>query len=145
MRGQIEILFDEHLRFNRIVDEFCAIDPYFSEVLADILKVMIRHEQMEEELVFPLYNSLIDRLSNNTTSTADDLGEKYVIFMKSRTRLIEDHNIMKKVLCDVRGRAHRIDYITAIDEMLNHMRLEEELLYPAVAVLWKFTFENVTV
>ncbi len=142
MSVQVDILFEEHLKYNRVAGEICATDPNLKEVFSDLLKVMVRHEKMEEDLVFPLYRDLINRLSNSGGSLDDELEEKFDIFMRTRSRLIEDHNVFRRVLQDAPGRIYRVELLTAFDEMLHHIRFEEELLYPSIAVLWKAVIEN---
>ena len=90
MAVQVDILFDEHLKYNRVAGEICATDPNLKESVNDLLKVLIRHEKMEEALVFPLYRELITRLSRNEGTLDNELEDKYDIFMRTRNRLIED-------------------------------------------------------
>lgn len=142
MSTQANILFDEHKKYNRVVGDICATDPNLREVFEDILKVMLRHEHSEEDIVFPLYRDLVGRLSNNSCHPDAELEEKYYIFMKSRSRLMEDHNVFRRVLQDAMGKIYRVEFMTAFDEMLHHIKLEEELVYPSIAALWKLSVKN---
>lgn len=137
MSVQVDILFDEHLKYKRVTADICATDPNLKEPFNDLLKLMIRHENMEEDLVFPLYRDLINRLSNNEVSLDNELEDKYDTFMKTRNRLMEDHNIFRKFLDDATGRIYRVEFLSVFREMLHHIRFEEELLYPSIATLWK--------
>lgn len=142
MSVQVDLLFDSHKKYNRITEEVCATDPNLNEVFQDIFKVMIRHEQIEEDLVYPLYQDLINRLSNKVGPMENGLEEKYEFFMQARNQLFEDHRVFRRVLQDARVRIYRVEFLTAFEEMLNHIRLEEELVYPSIAALWKIVREG---
>lgn len=128
-----DFLLKEHEKFNKYSSEICASDLHCRSYFDEMNKVKKRHQRMEEEIVFPLYCIVEDKSSIKDPKVLEELNSSYDIYFKFYDRLIEDHNVIKKILKEVRGQTYRIEVVDAIDEMIDHMEMEEEFVYPSVS------------
>lgn len=137
MGKKTDFLLREHSKFNRVSNEICGPDLNCRYFFEEMIKVKNRHQQMEEEIVFPLYRHLVNRLSGEDPRDINELNSIYEMFTKFQDRLLEDHNVIRKILNEAKAQTYRIEVINAVDEMLEHMALEEDLIYPSISTFWK--------
>lgn len=92
---------------------------------------MENHEKLEEDILIPLLNFMESRLHENNEFNTSALANTYRKFLEHYDGLISEHLSMKKLLKDVKGETYLVEVSDFIDNILQHIRMEEEIAYPA--------------
>ncbi len=126
------VLDIEHAKYFRMLEEVCSSQLNCKNLILELSKITKKHNEMETELVFPIVKHLSKRFIGNSKGELVELIKNYELFVRNYSRLIEDHGIMRKLLEEVKARSYRVGVCDAIDQMLQHLQMEEEVVYPLV-------------
>lgn len=123
---------EEHKEYSDFVDKVFKDDFNIKVFFGEVVKIQRRHIETEERLVFPLYNYMVDKAFMNSVFDSGQIFDMHAEFLENYDRLLKDHNIISKVLHEALGQSYKIEVNTKIKKILDHMKFEEEVIYPAV-------------
>ena len=129
------LLAGEHARCQHLLEEICMSDLNCKGYFTEALKISTRHAELEEAIVSPIIRNLKGLAKTPDTDDLDNLVEMFRVFQKNYDRLLKDHSIMRKLLKEAQGRTYKVEVSNAIDEILRHMNMEEETVYPSVSIV----------
>lgn len=125
------IIEEEHAIFHRRVTELIDSESNCWKYFIELMKTMEKHEKLEEMVLVPLLNYVESRiLEKKHTDTAPLIGY-YRKLLENYDILISEHQSMIKILKDIKGETYLVEISELIDSILHHIRMEEEMAYPA--------------
>lgn len=127
----MHILELEHEGFYRRVSEIIDSESNCWNYFAELVKTIEKHSRLEENVLVPLLTFIGNRSLSRSPEEIDNLNSLYDRFIENYDRLVSEHVSMRKILKDIRGQTYRIDITKLVDEILHHMKMEEEMAYPA--------------
>lgn len=126
-----QVLEKEHARFNSMILELSEYETNCSKFFMELFKIVKRHYIKEEAVLLPLLAYMDSRLKSGVEVDPAPLEESYLQFLQNYEALIDDHNNMRKMLDEAMNQTYRVEVQTLIGEILHHIQMEEEIVYPA--------------
>lgn len=131
MGNQINVISEEHKKFNTLLSDLAKYDTNCGKFFAELLKIIEHHSELEEQVVIPLLTYIDSRLHTGDGLDKASLETSYGMLLEKYDTLVADHTKMRKVLEEAKAETYKIEVQRIIDDVLHHMKMEEEIAYPA--------------
>lgn len=131
MSSNPHVIEEEHAWFHRRVTEIIDSESNCWNYFVELMKTMERHQQLEEMIVIPLLTFVEYRMLEKHPENTSSLDGAYRKLLEHYDTLISEHTSMKKILKDIKGETYLVEVSNFIDDILHHIRMEEEMAYPA--------------
>ena len=131
MVSSLHVMEEEHRRFNSLVSEMAEFESNCGRSFIELKKIVEKHADLEEATVMPLLSYMESRIRPTRGVDRISLGKSYGQLLENYGKLLSDHESMRKMLDEIRVETYKIEVSRIAEEILHHMKMEEEIAYPA--------------
>ena len=124
------MLNEEHTELLSRISEMSGISGEPGRLFAKILEIFSGHLDREEETVIPLVIYLEERIEGSAQAD-ESLGKYANDFRTEYPTMISEHREMDGMMKQIESISSSDDAAKLIREIRHHVRMEEEILYPA--------------
>ena len=124
----------EHRELLREIEDASANRDRTGILFSKVFEIFREHLNTETRTVFPLVSYLSERLEVKTMIDKSKLIVARDLFEDEYEHMLQEHSRMNSLLSEVQelGKGKRNEKArTLAERLISHVRLEEEILYPA--------------
>jgi hypothetical protein len=118
-----------------------SLDSRTGEIARELDGVLKEHLRREDDTMNPVMSALVDMAGGHWPSDADRLGQRFQAAEGAYTRLLGDHAKIAALIGRLNEAAREDgeeEVVRLCDDLLVHLQLEEEVLYPAAVIAGRY-------